>query len=176
MKEEIWKDIKGFEGRYMVSNMGRVKSLNYRRTGKEKILKGRNSGYGYLQVQLCKDGKVKKYLVHRLVATAFLENPQNLPVINHKNEIKSDNRVSNLEFCSYSYNNTYNGRAKKVGKKTAEKLSKPVIGINKISGLIIEFPSTREASRQLDIHNGNICDCCNGRKKSAGGYIWFYAD
>ena len=172
MKEEVWKDIQGYEGKYMVSNWGRVKSLNYNRTGKERILKAGDNGHDYLFVCLCKDGKVKECRVNRLVAQAFLPNPDNLPEVNHKDEDKQNNCVDNLEWCSKSYNNTYNGRAKKVGKK----LSKPVLGINKINGLILEFPSIMEASRQTGISNKHICDCLKGRHKSAGGYVWYYAD
>lgn len=175
---EEWKDIKGFEGLYMVSNLGRVKSLNYRRTGKEKTLKARVTGDGYLLVGLHKNNKTKQYLVHRLVAQAFLENPDNLPEVNHKDEDKTNNCADNLEYCSRSYNITYNGRAKKVAEKNVNnpRKSKPVIGINKVSGLIVEFPSINEASRQTVISLGGICDCCKGKRKSIKGYVWFYAD
>ena len=179
---EEWRDIKGFEGKYMVSNMGRVKSLNYRRTGKEGIMKGVADGHGYLYVKLCKDGKDKKCWINRLVAQAFLENPNNLPEVNHKDEDKTNNCVENLEYCSKSYNINYGTRNKKAGKRISEKntnnpkLSKPVIGINKVSGLILEFPSAMEAERCTGINNGNITKCCKGKVNSAGGHIWFYAD
>ena len=202
MKEEIWKDIEGYEGLYQVSNMGRVKSLERTvRCGRgykiipERIRKARKNNYGYLQLNLYKDGKIKSYKIHRLVAQAFLENPDNLPEVNHIDENKQNNYVENLEWCSKSYNMTYNGRAKKVGKKlrgrkqseehikkVAEKLtnnpklSKPVIGINKISGLIVEFPSTHEAERQTGIYHGNIIACLKGKYHSAGNHYWFYAD
>ena len=162
MKEE-WRGIKGFEGKYMVSNLGRVKSLNYNNTGKEGIMEPQDNGTGYLFVQLSKDGKVKNCRINRLVAQAFLENPQNLPEVNHKDKNPKNNRVENLEWCSRQYNVEYS-------------LSKAVIGIDKVSGLILEFPSTREAERQTGISKGNICDCLKGRQKSAGGCIWFYAD
>ena len=174
MREE-WRDIQGYEGKYMVSNLGRVKSLNYHRTGKERILKAYDNGYGYLYVNLSKEGKTKKYKIHRLVAKAFLENPEGYTEVNHINEDKADCRADNLEWCSRAYNNTYNGRAKKVGKKLAEKLSKPVFGINKVNGLILEFPSIAEASRQTGINKGNICSCLKGNYKSAGGYVWYQA-
>ena len=168
--EEIWKDIKGYEGLYQVSNMGRVKSLErtvwngkgYYKTP-ERILKAGANGDGYLSVNLCKDGRKKPYYVHRLVVQAFIENTQNLPEINHKNEDKTDNRVENLEWCNRSYNVEYSK-------------AKPVIGINKVSGLIVEFPSAKEAKKVLNIAQGSICDCCKGKRNSAGGYIWFYAD
>ena len=171
MREE-WKPVRNYEGLYEVSNMGRVKSLNYNKTGKERILKGVDSGIGYLKVVLCKDGKVKQCLVHRLVAQAFLENPQNLPMINHKDEVKSNNCVQNLEWCSASYNNSYNDKSKKAGKK----LSKPVFSIDKEYGLIMWWQSASEAERCTGIKHGDIIRCCQGKRKSAGNHIWFYAD
>lgn len=162
MREE-WRDIKGFEGKYMVSNLGIVKSLNYNRTGKEGILEGYDKGKGYLYVNLYKDGKMKNCRINRLVAQAFLENPDNLPEVNHKDENPKNNRVENLEWCTKQYNVEYSQ-------------AKAVIGINKVSGLIVEFPSAHEAERQTGINHSNICACCNGRKKSAGGYYWHYAD
>ena len=160
---EEWRDIQGFEGRYMVSNYGRVKSLNYNHTGKEGILKAGDNGYGYLFVVLCKDGKDKKCRINRLVAQAFLPNPDNLPEVNHKDEDKKNNCVDNLEWCTSQYNTEYSQ-------------GKAVIGINKVSGLILEFPSAHEASRQTGINQGNISSCCKGKKKSAGGFYWHYAN
>ena len=169
--EEIWRDIEGYEGFYQVSNTGKVKSLNYRNTGKEEILKAYDDGNGYLKVGLFKDGKREQPLVHVLVATAFLDNVDNLPEVNHKDEDKTNNCVENLEYCSSSYNINYGTRNKKV----AEKNSKPVFSVDKVSGLIMEFPSAREAERQTGISNSNICACLKGRCKSAGGYTWHYA-
>ena len=183
-EKEIWVDIEGYEGMYQVSNMGRVKSLErtawnnrgYYRTLHERILKGRKVSNGYLQVQLCQDGKAKNYLVHRLVASAFLENPMGYNEVNHIDEDKENNKADNLEWCSKSYNLSYNDRAKKVGKKVAEKLSKPVLAIHKINGLILEFPSIHEASRVLRIDQGNITRCCQGKYMTANGYTFFYAN
>ena len=172
MKEEIFKDIEGYEGLYEVSNRGNMKSLNYRRTGKERILKPQKNRCGYLQVQLWKDGKAKNYLVHRLVAEAFIPNTDNLPQVNHIDENKQNNCMDNLEWCSRSYNLTYNDRAKKAGKKQ----SKPVLAIDKVTGLIVEFASVSEASRVLRIDQGNITKCCQGKYKSMGGFYWYYAD
>ena len=203
MKEEIWKDIKGYEGYYQISNMGRVKSLERTvrsgrgcyRTVSEKILKAGDNGHGYLYVILRKDGKDKTCRINRLVAQAFLENPDNLPEVNHKNEDKTDNRVENLEWCSKLYNIKYGTgikrRADKLkGRKLSEehkkkiaeknrnntKRCKPIFSVSKESGLIMWWQSAKEASRQLGIPQCNICACCKGRQKSAGGHIWFYAD
>ena len=104
MEEEIWKPIKDFEGYYEVSNMGRVRSLNYKRTGKEKILKNIGDYKGYLEIVLTKNGKQKQFKVHRLVAEAFIPNPENKPCIDHINTVKSDNRVENLRWVTYKEN------------------------------------------------------------------------
>ena len=170
--KEIWRDIKGYEGKYMVSNTGKVKSLNYNRTGKEGIMESHVNVYGYLRVKLCKDGRKKWYMINRLVAQAFLPNPDNLPEVNHKDEDKTNNCVDNLEYCSSSYNKNYGTRT----KRSAEKLSKPVFSVNKESGLIMWWQSAHEAERCTGINQGHICACCNGKLKSAGGHIWFYAD
>ena len=104
MEEEIWKPIKEFEGYYEVSNMGRVRSLNYKRTGKKKILKNIEDHKGYLEVGLTKNGKRKQFKVHRLVAEAFIPNPENKPCIDHINTVKNDNRVENLRWVTYKEN------------------------------------------------------------------------
>lgn len=115
MEKEIWKEIKGFGGNYSVSSEGRVRSngLLKGKNSKVRILKTEMSKKGYLRVGLTKDGKQKKYLVHRLVAIAFLDNPNNLPDVNHRNEIKTDNRVENLEWMSRRDNMNYGDRTKK---------------------------------------------------------------
>ena len=124
--KEIWKDIEGYEGIYQVSNKGRVKSLKRKicsnsnnhkyNTLSEKLLK-LSGGGKYIQVILCKDGKTSAKLVHRLVAQAFIPNPNNLPCVNHKDENKKNNDVRNLEWCTYKYNNEYNGRIEKCKDK-----------------------------------------------------------
>ena len=156
---ENWKSIAGYEGLYQVSNLGRVKSLKY---GKEKILKPVNSPYGYLQVCLCKDGQKKMSLVHRLVADAFIPNPNNLETVNHKDEVKTNNVASNLEWMSRGDNKRYsaNKSAKMFDKQTGE--------------LLATFPSTHEAERVTGINHSSISECCNGKLKSSGGYIWRY--
>ena len=160
---EEWRDIKGFEGKYMVSNLGIVKSLNYNNTGKEGIMEPHDNGKGYLRVQLCKNGKGKWYRINRLVALAFIPNPDNLPEVNHIDKDKTNNKVENLEWCTTQYNVEYSQ-------------AKAVIGIDKVSGLILKFPSIMEAERQTGISNKHICDCLKGRCKSAGGFYWHYAD
>ena len=180
-EKEIWKDIEGFEGLYQVSNMGRVKSLErtvwnkgtgYYMTVSERILKANNVGKGYLQVKLFKDGKRKTCYIHRIVATAFLDNPKNYNEVNHKDEDKTNNCVDNLEWCSHSYNNNYGTK----NQRAVKKLSKPVIGVDKVTGLILEFPSAKEAGGVLGIDSSHITQCCKGKYKSIGGFVWHYAD
>lgn len=155
---EIWKDIKDFIGLYQVSNFGRVKSLKW---GKERILKPRKLKCGYFAVILYKDGVTKSYFIHRLVAQAFLPNPNNLPQVNHKNENKTDNRVENLEWCDQKYNCQYS-------------FAKTILQFDKKGNFITEFPSTMEVYKQLGYGKGNISACCNGKRKSCGGFIWRY--
>ena len=113
---EIWKDIVGYEGLYQISNLGNVKSLNYRRTGKERILNPGNNGCGYLFVILCNNGKRKHFKIHRLVANAFLENPDNKSDVNHKDEDKTNNNVDNLEWMTRQENNNYGTRNERSSK------------------------------------------------------------
>ena len=186
---EEWRDIAGYEGKYMVSNTGKVKSLNYSNTGKEGILEAHANEKGYLRVMLCKDGKKKVYRVHRLVAQAFIPNPDNLPQVNHIDENKENNCMDNLEWVTCSENINHGTRNQRVVeklkgrklseesvKKVAEKLSKPVFSVDKVTGEIKNFPSAIEASRQTGIDKGNITRCCQGKLKSAKGFYWHYVD
>ena len=105
MEEEVWKPIKDYEGLYEISNLGRVRNLNYKGSGKGKILKNTKDSKGYLIVGLTKNGKRKLFKIHRLVAEAFIPNPENKPCIDHINTIKNDNRVENLRWVTNEENN-----------------------------------------------------------------------
>jgi hypothetical protein len=158
--KEVWKNIVGYEGLYEVSNLGNVKSLNYLRTGQEKLLNlGINNGY--LNVQLCKNGEAKTFLIHRLVAEAFIPNPLGLPQVNHINEIRSDNRAENLEWCSAQYNTEYSQ-------------SKQVEQYDLNGNYIATWKSVNEIQRQLGFYQGTISHCCRGEYKTAYGFIWRY--
>ena len=168
---ETWKEIAGYEGLYEVSDQGRVKSLGNNKSRKEKILKPGKTGGGYLKVNLCKDGHKKTVKIHRLVAEAFIPNTDNLETVNHKDEMKTNNTVSNLEWMSQRDNNNYGSHNKRVG----EALSKQVQMFDKSTGeLLATFPSTHEADRVTGIANNSISKCCRGKLKSAGGYVWCF--
>lgn len=135
---EIFKDIKGYENLYQVSNLGNVLSLR-----RNIILKPRKNNKGYLQLNLSKEGKIKMFLVHRLVAETFIDNPNNYPIINHKDENPSNNHDDNLEWCSNKYNIQYSKGTK-------------IECINLKTNEIKHFPSIREAARQFDIPEQSI--------------------
>ena len=170
---EIWEDIEGYEGIYQVSSLGRIKRLY--KNGKERILKLRSDRDGYLNVGLCKEGRVKSRGVHRLVAQAFIPNPDNKSQVNHRDENKSNNKVENLEWVTGKENINYGTRTERSGKSQTndKKRSQPIYGINIKTNERIEFPSTREAQRN-GFSSGHIVDCLKGRRKSHKCYKWFY--
>lgn len=162
---EIWKDVKGYENLYQVSNLGRVKSLFYwsniynKYFPREKILKNNVLKYGYLNVRL--KGVTKS--VHRLVAETFIPNPNNLPEVNHKDENPSNCRVDNLEWCTHKYNVQYSK-------------NKPVLQYDLQGNFIKKWSSVVNASKETKINRGNINSCVNGFRKTAGKYKWKFYD
>lgn len=191
---EIWREIKGYPN-YMVSNLGNVKSLgrwiNGKNKGKrwqeEKIMKQQLFKCGYLYVCLWKERKMKYCRVHRLVAEAFIPNPNNYPIINHKDENRQNNNVENLEWCDQKYNVNF-GTATERRRKTNTNhpsYSKVVLQYDLNGNFIKEWPSTMEIERQLGFANTHISNCCKGgyfnndRNKwvnvsQAYGYKWQY--
>lgn len=184
---EIWRTAiyKGetYEG-FKVSNLGRILSLNYRNTGKPKLMNPGKRTDGYLQVNLSKNRKSKNCRVHRLVAETFLPNPENKPCINHKiegdegktlnmvifNEDGSvDEEKSTIEWATYKENNDYGTR----NERAAKTKSKKVLQLTKSGELIREWESTRECERN-GFNHGKVSACCNGKQKTHKGFLWEY--
>jgi hypothetical protein len=184
---EIWRDIIGYEGLYQVSNWGRVKRLAGKGCRQERILRPVQIKNGYLHVNLYKNAEKKTCSVHRLIATAFIPNPQNLPIVNHKDEVKTNNFVfikedgsvdfnkSNLEWCDDGYSVRYGTRTERATKaNTNGKCSKPVYQKTLDGKLMREWPSLMEVERQTGWDNSNISACCLGKRKSAYRFRWSY--
>lgn len=170
---EHWKDIKGWEGRYQISNNGRVRTLNYKRTGRVQVLTGFTDIRGYKSVHFRIGGagsKKKYYLIHRLVAELFVPNPENKPFVNHKNGKRDDNRADNLEWVTRSENEKH--KIYVLNKKSgALILPKPVRCIE--TGEI--FPSQAEAARKNGVTQGAISLAIYGKTKTSAGYHWEFA-
>ena len=164
---EEWKDIEGYEGLYQVSNLGRVKSLNYLHTGKEQILKNRLQNNNYLFVYLCKNSIKKNCSVHRLVAKAFLENPNNYPCVNHIDEDKTNNNINNLEWCTHKHNINHGTH----NQRSVENRSIFIycLETDKI------YNSLKQSSEELNIHHQHISMVLKSRSKQAKGYTFRYA-
>ena len=181
MKEEIFKPIEGYEELYEISSYGNVRSLGNGNSNccKRKIMKPWINSGGYKQVDLVKDGIRKKYRVHRLVAQAFLPNPNNFQLVNHKDENPSNNCVDNLEWCTVKYNNNYGTRNDKIRQKMLDKKVKEYNGpkpiIQSIIGIFVKrWDSVREVERELGFTETSISKCANGKQKIAHGFNWDY--
>lgn len=177
--QEIWKDIAGYEGLYQVSNLGNVRSLERYNVNvgeyqqRTRLLKQVSDKRGYKTVTLIKRKNRKTTTVHRLVAGAFLPNPDNLPQVNHKDENKKNNTVQNLEWCENNYNYNYGTRVERVTKK----LQKPILQFDEHGKLLNEFDGLRAAQRALNLtSSSSISECCNGKRQTAYGYIWKYKE
>ena len=188
--QEIWKDIKGFEGIYQISNLGNIKSLtrsvktfNGFRTSKGQTLKPLKTKNGYLRICLKSHQKNFYFSVHRLVAEAFIPNPNSYPVINHKDNNPLNNNVNNLEWCTQSYNVKYsytNGNAKPTSgcfKKgnIPHNLTK-VSQYDKKGNFINTYNSVKLAAKAIGQTPTSIFNCLAGRTKYTAGYIWRYAN
>lgn len=171
--KEIWKDVPNYEGLYQVSNLGRVKS--FRKSTKfgcqaEFILKPSVANNGYAQVALYKNTKKQKFLVHRLVASVFLPNPDNLPQINHKDENRLNNNITNLEWCTAEYNNAY-GTAR---IRAIDTRSKPIEQLTYDGKVIAIYRSSRLASELLGIKKATIIQAIN-KHTQCQGYYWQFS-
>lgn len=185
---EEWRNIEGYEGLYKISNLGRVKSLNYRHTGKEKILTPQQR-CGYPFVTLFKDCKRKQYNIHRLVAQAFIPNPDNKPCIDHINTDRTDVSLENLRWVTPKENmnnpltikkqrlanignkNPMYGKCGKLNHK-----SKPILQFVLDGKLVRKWDSATQVERELGFNQRNISSCCRGKRKTAAGFKWGYAD
>lgn len=176
---EVWVDITGYEGKYQISNKGKVRSLDYHRQGIVKELALKNSR-GYLIVGLTKNAKKTFYSVHRLVANAFIPNPLKLPQVNHIDTNKMNNSISNLEWVTAQDNTVhainhgcFDSSIKKL-KNANEQRAKPVVAINLATGSRRYFISLREMSRTLNIDRKQIVMCLNGKYEKAKGFRFEY--
>lgn len=171
LPEEEWLPISGYVGLYEVSNYGRVKSLgNGICNSKKKILLPSKNTCGYLRIMLYKNGKSKRFLVHRLVACSFLPNWCNEEQVNHIDEDKQNNHVENLEWCNVKYNNNYGTS----NNRRSEKMSKQILQYNLNGDFVAEFNSIKDVEKLFGFNNGNISSCCLNKRKSANGFIWKY--
>ena len=157
------KDIKGYEGLYAITSCGRVWS--YR---SNKFLTPQPHNDGYLQVGLKVNGKTKMFLIHRLVAEAYIPNPLGLPMVNHKDEGKSHNWINNLEWCDNKYNTNYGTCNKR--KSVSHKIPVYCVELDKV------FDSAMDAGIELGIDKTSVTRCCRGKYKTCGGYHWMYAE
>ena len=176
---EIWRDIEGYEGKYQVSNKGRVKALAWKGTGKGNIQKEhilhQADLRGYKRVGLSKNGVSKTYQVHRLVANAFIPNPNNYPVIDHINTIRDDNRVENLRWVTHSENNRNEITVNKhIGMLINRKDQSKKVYQYSIDGVLVEiYPSLMECGRNGFCYQ-HVSKCCNGERKTHKGYLWSF--
>lgn len=175
--EEIWKDIKGYEGLYQVSNLGNVKRLKSKYVLEERLVrKEMQPIYKYYSVLLSKHGNGKHYFIHRLVAQEFLPNENNYPCVNHKDGNKTNNNVENLEWCTYKYNYE---EAKRIGLLKEPKdygRTRSVVQYDLNDNYIKTWDSFADIKRELGFHIQNIWKCCKNRRTQAHGYVWKYKE
>ena len=191
LPNEEWKNVVGYENLYMVSNYGRIKSLDrfvdHNHHYLERIIKLSKNKNGYLIFTMCKNGKRKQQFVHQLVGNYFVDNPDNKPIFNHLKVVTKDycdNRYINLVPATYSENIKY---AYKNGTKkpnmnmcgvrgVLNKLSRKIIQLDKYGNVVTEWNCVNDIERELGFLHGNIISCCKGRYKTAYGYVWKYKE
>jgi len=170
--KEVWKDIKGYEGLYQVSNFGRVKNS---RTG--RILKPKINNKWYLTVNLYKNGEMKNCTVHRLVLEAFKPNPHNYPTVDHINRIRTDNRADNLRWAPWELQAKNRNQTLQIEVLIKNNIKYKSISVSQYTldmEFVGEYSSTMDAERQTGVDHSHISACCKGKLKTAGGYIWKY--
>lgn len=176
----VWKNGKFYDytGLYEVSNWGRVRSFDkidsLGRLIKGRILKQSKTKGGYPFVNLYKNKQCQEFMIHRLVAMVFLPNPDNMPCVNHKDEDKTNNKVDNLEWCTYEYNSNYGTCIERMTNKLTNRKdrSKQILQFTMDGEFVAEYPSSKEIQRRFGFKTSNISKCCNNRCKCAYGYIW----
>ena len=166
-ESEIWVDIDGYDGLYSISNLGRVMSHH---RSKHRLLRPRINNKGYVLVNLCKNGGMKTFKIHVLVAKHFLANPHGLTEINHKDEDKTNNRFDNLEWCTRSYNVNYGTRISRQRKA----LIKGVIQFSRSGDMIATYDSITQARQSTGLSVSHIAACCKKKVPTAGGFVWRY--
>lgn len=175
--EEIWRDIPGYEGMYQVSSRGNVRSLNWGNRGYTRNLYLKKHNRGYRHVELRKDGKVKSFTVHRLVATVFIPNPNNYSTVNHKDEDKTNNSVDNLEWCSMSQNmkhtiGLHQDKYHVEGKPFSR--NEKVVQMSKSGEVLRVWDNLISIKRETGWSQWSIDQCCRGIRKTAYGYSWCF--
>jgi len=180
MENEVWKDVKDYEGLYQVSNYGRVKHLKHKILTKiknndfvikkEHIMKLSLTNKGYLDVKLTKNRKSKHFQVHRLVAQTFISNPKNLSIVNHLDENPLNNNADNLEWTTTKENINYGTRTLRAKIKMSKKVNQYTLDNN----FIRTWNSMQDIERETNYYASSICLCCKGKRKKAHGYVWKY--
>ena len=169
METEIMKKIEGFD-KYYISKTGQILDVDYNKTKKAKLLKQQTTLDGYKFVQLSKNGKIYNKKIHRLVAEAFIPNPNNLPQVNHKDENKTNNNVVNLEWVTAKYNTNYGTRT----QRAVNKRKKKVLAYSLNGDFLFELDSMSSAEK-LGFSQGHISLCCSGKRHKHKNIIWKYA-
>lgn len=170
---EIWKNVVGYEGKFEVSNLGRIRGLDritIDKNGNKKRINGKLKNFGLCKGYYTVSLNHKSYRVNRIVAEAFIPNPYNLPHVNHINENKLDNRVENLEWCDAKYNNNYGTRLQRI----SDTVSKKIYQFDLDGNLIRSWDKTKVAAQECNVSHTAIRNNLCGLSYSAGKYIWSY--
>lgn len=173
---KVWKEIKGYDGRYLISSSGNVISLNYRRTNKAKMLTWKINNKGYAWVELWKNGVKEQRLIHRIVAETFIDNPEGYKIINHKDENPLNNDVDNLEWCDQSYNTIYSLELHPERKNKGKNMGLAIIQLDNDGNIIKEWENARTILLETGMSDYSITEVCRGRRHMAYGYLWRYAN